>query len=65
MEKLERIIQPTIAVLTSLGEAHSEGFSSMEEKAMEKRILFRHAEEPALLSVQSIEREEQLQLSPP
>jgi len=59
MEKLERIIQPTIAVLTSLGEAHSEGFSSMEEKAMEKRILFRHAEEPALLSVQSIEREEQ------
>ena len=43
MEKLERIIQPTIGVLTSLGTAHSEGFDSMLEKANEKRILFRQA----------------------
>ncbi len=58
MEKLERIIKPTIAVLTSLGEAHSEGFSSMEEKGVEKRLLFRNAVEPPMLKIDSIEREE-------
>jgi len=42
MDKLEKIIQPTIAVLTNIGEAHSEGFSSREEKEKEKRILFRN-----------------------
>src|SRR5215218_8888607 len=40
MESLERIIQPTIGVLTNLGEAHSEGFRSDEEKLQEKLKLF-------------------------
>lgn len=57
MEKLEMIIQPTIGLLTSLGEAHSEGFASMEEKAFEKQILFRNTEQPPLLDIKNIERE--------
>ncbi|HET7896378.1 MAG TPA: Mur ligase family protein, partial [Flavisolibacter sp.] len=40
MENLERVIQPTIGVLTNLGEAHSEGFASDEEKLTEKLKLF-------------------------
>src|SRR5574344_1821483 len=44
MEALHDIIQPTIAVLTSLGAAHQENFSSMEEKCREKLILFHDAE---------------------
>ena len=43
MEKLEKIIQPTIGVLTNIGEAHSEGFVSLEQKEAEKRILFKNA----------------------
>lgn len=44
MEKLERIIQPTIGVLTNIGEAHSEGFASGEEKLHEKLLLFAHTD---------------------
>ena len=40
MEKLEKIIQPTIGLLTNIGEAHSEGFPYAEEKAKEKIKLF-------------------------
>lgn len=40
MEKLRQIIQPTIGVITNLGEAHSEGFASDEEKLREKLKLF-------------------------
>jgi Alr-MurF fusion protein len=40
MEKLQQIIQPTIGVLTNLGEAHSEGFASEAEKLQEKGKLF-------------------------
>ena len=43
MEALRDIIQPTIAVLTNLGDAHQENFSSMEEKCEEKLKLFRDA----------------------
>lgn len=43
MEKLERMIRPDIGVFTGIGDAHSEGFSSREEKEKEKRILFRNA----------------------
>lgn len=43
MEKLERIIRPTLGVLTNIGEAHSEGFASGEEKRREKLRLFAHA----------------------
>lgn len=43
MEKLAAVIQPTIGVLTNLGEAHSEGFASEEEKLAEKLQLFAQA----------------------
>jgi len=41
MEKLEKIIKPTIGILTNIGEAHSEGFQSQEEKLREKLKLFK------------------------
>lgn len=43
MQALRDIIQPTIAVLTSLGKAHQENFESMEAKCREKLILFHDA----------------------
>jgi len=43
MEKLEKIIQPTIGILTNIGEAHSENFQNREEKLKEKLKLFTHA----------------------
>lgn len=43
MRVLEPIIHPTIGVLTNIGEAHSEHFRDLKEKAMEKLKLFRHA----------------------
>lgn len=43
MEKLEKIIQPTIGILTNIGEAHSENFTNKEEKLKEKLKLFTHA----------------------
>lgn len=43
MKALEKIIQPTIGVLTNIGAAHSEGFKSDDEKLQEKLKLFTHA----------------------
>ncbi len=43
MENLEKIIQPTIGILTNIGEAHSENFINREEKLKEKLKLFAHA----------------------
>lgn len=43
MQKLRDIIQPTVGVLTNIGQAHQENFSSMEQKCREKLILFREA----------------------
>ena len=40
MVKLEKIIRPTLGIFTNIGEAHSEGFSSLEEKIREKPKLF-------------------------
>jgi alanine racemase len=45
MEKLERIIQPTIGVFTNIGEAHSEGFMNNRQKINEKLLLFRHVKQ--------------------
>jgi len=42
MENLEKIIQPTIGILTNIGSAHDAGFSSREEKVSEKLKLFSH-----------------------
>lgn len=43
MAALRDIIQPTIGVFTSLGDAHQENFRSLEEKCMEKLQLMLHA----------------------
>ena len=40
MERLEKIIQPTIGIFTNLLNAHDEGFASKKEKAKEKAKLF-------------------------
>lgn len=40
MENLARMIKPTMAVLTTVGAAHQEGFFSFEEKIAEKLKLF-------------------------
>jgi len=45
MEKLERIIHPTIGLFTNIGEAHSEGFMNSRQKINEKLLLFRHAKQ--------------------
>jgi alanine racemase len=42
MEHLEKIVQPTIGILTNIGDAHREGFVSKEEKIIEKLKLFQH-----------------------
>ncbi|MBQ9678645.1 MAG: bifunctional UDP-N-acetylmuramoyl-tripeptide:D-alanyl-D-alanine ligase/alanine racemase [Prevotella sp.] len=43
MQSLHDIIQPTIGVLTSLGNAHQKNFRSLDEKCMEKLQLFHGA----------------------
>jgi alanine racemase len=43
MEKLEAIICPEIGIFTHIGEAHAEGFATLEEKVREKLVLFRGA----------------------
>lgn len=44
MQRLRSIIQPTIGVFTSLGDAHQENFRSLEEKCNEKLALFHDTE---------------------
>lgn len=41
MEKLQKIIQPTIGIFTNIGTAHDEGFESKEQKIQEKLELFK------------------------
>lgn len=43
MEKLERIIRPTIGVITYIGHEHDENFESLEQKREEKMKLFAHS----------------------
>ena len=45
MEKLERIIRPTIGVITYIGHEHDENFASLEQKRDEKMKLFVHAKQ--------------------
>lgn len=42
MEKLEKIIQPTMGLFTNIGNAHGENFISQPEKIREKLKLFTH-----------------------
>lgn len=43
MERLENIIKPTTGILTNIGDAHQENFSSLEEKCLEKLKLFQNS----------------------
>ncbi|MDR3716349.1 MAG: bifunctional UDP-N-acetylmuramoyl-tripeptide:D-alanyl-D-alanine ligase/alanine racemase [Puia sp.] len=43
MRRLEQIIRPGIGIFTNIGEAHSEGFSDIREKTLEKLELFDRA----------------------
>lgn len=40
MSYLEKVIKPVYGILTGIGEAHQENFSSLEEKCLEKLNLF-------------------------
>lgn len=42
MEKLEAIISPTIGLITNIGQAHDNNFSSRKQKIIEKIKLFNH-----------------------
>jgi Alr-MurF fusion protein len=44
MLALQQIIQPTIGVFTSLGDAHAEGFASVADKVQQKILLFTDVE---------------------
>jgi alanine racemase len=44
MEKLEKIIRPTIGILANIGEAHNDGFLNLKHKTKEKLKLFIQAE---------------------
>ena len=57
MQNLEKIIQPTIGVLTKIGDAHLENFENQEELILEKLKLFSHIDK----LVFNIENEKVLQ----
>ena len=44
MENLEKVIQPTLGIFTTLGNAHSDGFKDDAEKLKEKLMLFEASE---------------------
>lgn len=44
MQQLEKIIRPTIGLVTNIGQAHDENFENQKEKVAEKLQLFKRAE---------------------
>jgi len=44
MQALKAIIQPTIGIMTNIGPAHQENFSTIQEKCLEKISLFKDAD---------------------
>ena len=44
MERLQKIIRPTLGVITNIGTAHDEGFVSVQQKINEKLTLFSSVE---------------------
>ena len=44
MEKLQKLIQPTIGIFTNIGSAHGENFESQSQKVKEKLALFKDTE---------------------
>ena len=55
MHLLNEMIQPSIGILSNIGDAHNEGFESIDEKLQEKLILFRNSEKLILESTSIIE----------
>ncbi len=45
MAKLEAIIKPSIGIITNIGSAHQENFTSLEQKLHEKLNLFAHCKQ--------------------
>lgn len=43
MERLQKVLQPTLGIFTNIGSAHNEGFQNIGEKIREKLKLFRDA----------------------
>jgi alanine racemase len=43
MINLEKIIRPTIGILTNIGDAHQENFETLQQKIEEKLLLFCHS----------------------
>ncbi|GAA4307576.1 bifunctional UDP-N-acetylmuramoyl-tripeptide:D-alanyl-D-alanine ligase/alanine racemase [Nibribacter koreensis] len=56
MEKLARVIQPTIGIFTNLGSAHSGGFDSDQQKLEEKLLLFQDVSQLIYCSDQELVR---------
>lgn len=44
MDKLQKIIQPTIGIFTNVGQAHDENFLTRQQKVAEKLQLFTHCD---------------------
>jgi len=44
MPQLENIIKPTIGILTNIGDAHQENFTSLKEKCLQKLKLFQNSQ---------------------
>ncbi len=44
MEKLEKMIKPTIGIFSNIGESHNEGFLNIRHKINEKLTLFKHCD---------------------
>ena len=43
MQHLQKIIEAEIGIVTFIGEAHAEGFTSLNQKIQEKLLLFKHS----------------------
>ncbi len=43
MEKLEKVVQPSVGIITNIGQAHDENFANQKEKVDEKLRLFANA----------------------
>lgn len=44
MDKLQKIIRPTIGIITNISEAHQENFSNIQDKCSEKLSLFKECD---------------------
>ena len=56
MKKLEKIIQPSIGILTNIGSAHDEGFADLDQKIKEKMMLFANAKVLIFEKNESVEK---------